>query len=82
MDKLENKIPPPVLVLIIALGMYGASQILPQFVMSRAIGITASLAAMVTGLYFISAFNSFKRANTTINPLDPGEASSLVSSRP
>jgi protein-S-isoprenylcysteine O-methyltransferase Ste14 len=81
MDKLEDKIPPPLLVLIIALSMYGASQILPLFAMNRAVGLIASLAAMLIGLSFMfSAFNSFKRANTTINPLDPGEASSLVSS--
>jgi protein-S-isoprenylcysteine O-methyltransferase Ste14 len=81
MDKLENIIPPPVLVLIIALCMYGASLLLPILPIHRAISLFAAFCSILIGGYFMLAgFRSLKRADTTINPLDPGEASSLVSS--
>ena len=80
MDKLENKIPPPVLVLIIALSMYGTSLLLPALPIYRGISLIAAFSALFIGGYFMLAgLRSFRRADTTINPLDPGEASSLVS---
>lgn len=81
MDRLENRIPPPVLVIAIAISMYGASLILPLFPVNPVFGFIATLILVAIGSYLIVAgFNSFRLSKTTINPLDPGEATFLVRS--
>lgn len=66
MDKLENTIPPPILALITALGMYGASLLLPILPIHRAISLFAAFSAILIGGYFVVVgFRSFRRAFTT-----------------
>ena len=79
MDILEHRIPPPIIGALIAAAMWGvalitASPALPELTRHA---ITAAL--VVAGLTFdLGALISFVRARTTVNPLQPGKASALV----
>lgn len=78
---LENKIPPPIIALVSALLMWGISTF------SLDVGIpfiTRFLLIMMfflLGCFFIfSGLISFRRAQTTVDPMKPEAASSLVRS--
>jgi protein-S-isoprenylcysteine O-methyltransferase Ste14 len=79
MDMLDHRIPPPIVGALIAAAMWGvalitASPALPELTRHA---ITAAL--VVAGLTFdLGALISFVRARTTVNPLQPGKASALV----
>ncbi len=79
MRALELKVPPPVVVLTIALAMWVISLFTPSAeigVLSRALagGTTALLGVGIS----LSGVAAFRRAETTVNPMKPGDASSLV----
>lgn len=81
MTILENKIPPPIVTLIFGALMWCLADTPPAlpFTLSASYVITALL--YVTGLGFMLAgVISFKRADTTVNPLQPETATSLVTS--
>jgi len=79
MKALETRIPPLVLVLIFAAAMFALARVLPTFgfvvparlPLAVAVASAGVLAAMLGVL-------SFRRARTTVNPLQPEAASSLV----
>jgi len=76
---LELKIPPPVVALLFGLLMWGAAQLVPSFAWPAAARVAAVVALAGVGLAFdVTGFISFRRARTTINPLRPAAASSLV----
>ena len=79
MSKLELKIPPLLLVVILGALMWLFSRMMPTLnysfgysgvlsIVLVAIGIGVAMAGVIT----------FRRAETTVNPIDPGDTSSLV----
>ncbi len=79
MRALELKIPPVAMGLIFGTAMWAAARYAPvfSFVLPAGRFIAAGLA--VAGLVFaILGVVSFRRAGTTVNPLQPAAASSLV----
>lgn len=79
MIALELKIPPVVVTLITALGMWGASLAVPSFHLSMAVRASAGAILVAAGLGIVVAGAiSFRRARTTVNPTRPGSTSSLV----
>lgn len=81
MRALENRIPPPVVALVVGLLMWALSSQSPAVAAESPIRLIASLSAVILGVVFcLSGVISFKRARTTVNPLKPETASSLVTS--
>ena len=81
MHCLELKIPPAATGVVTATGMWLTSHALPQFTFTNAplriVAVVMGIAgAVVTG----AAVLSFMRAHTTLNPMKPSSASSLVQS--
>lgn len=78
MQWLEHQIPPPVVGLLCAVGMWAAAPAVPW----SSLGLphwALALALVGAGLGFdVLGLLAFRRAQTTINPLSPGKASSLV----
>jgi protein-S-isoprenylcysteine O-methyltransferase Ste14 len=78
---LRNRIPPPILAAICAAAIWGISKIAPGVEVGPAWRVAAAGPVALVGAYFATAgFRSFRRAKTTVNPLKPETASSLVSS--
>ena len=79
MPSLENRIPPPFLMLIVGLAMYGASFVSTPLAMSGAVrwGLVGVFLA-VAGLMVVPAFRAFARAGTTVDPVHIERASTLV----
>jgi len=76
---LELKIPPPVVALAVGLLMWLAAQVTPSFAWPATARLAAAVVLAALGASFdIAGFVSFRRARTTINPLRPARASSLV----
>ena len=74
---MSNKIPPPVITLIGALLIYYSSPFFPYFTLA-AFNVLPIL-SLVSGIaVIVFAIKSFKDYKTTINPLKPETASSLV----
>ena len=78
MKSLENKIPPAAVWFISALIMWGIARLLPFGVLPHlpAVAITFTMIGVGVGL---AALWSFHKARTTINPLDPSQATHFVS---
>jgi protein-S-isoprenylcysteine O-methyltransferase Ste14 len=79
MRGLETKIPPPIVAAIFGLGMWALAAIVPVVDMSG-IRIAAAVVAIFAAFFALAGVISFRRAKTTINPVNPENASSLVSS--
>ena len=85
MNALELKIPPPVVALCVALLMWlVASAALPftpafELPFSLRAGLAAGCVVIGQGIS-MAGIVSFRRARTTLNPLNPGAASALVRS--
>jgi protein-S-isoprenylcysteine O-methyltransferase Ste14 len=78
---LETKIPPPIVAAIFALAMWATGIYTPRIETNDlARSIVASMLLLVGASFSIAGVISFKKAKTTINPLKPETASSLVSS--
>lgn len=74
---MNNKIPPPIVTLICALIIYFSSLFFPSYTFPLFNAL--SILSLGSGLLLIFlAVNSFKKSQTTINPLQPDLASSLV----
>lgn len=81
MNVLENKIPPPLVGLFIALAMWGISTITPVILLTSTVKISLVVTFMAVGTFFdLAGVISFRMAKTTVNPLKPNTASSLVTS--
>lgn len=79
MRQLELKVPPPVVALLIAIGMWLLSSSLPRLAVPQAVHIgLAIVIACIGGLFSIGGSIAFRRAKTTVNPMSPSKASSLV----
>ena len=79
MSKLELKVPPPAVALLVAIAMwlaaYGSGA--PAFALPGRRAITIALAVLGIAIS-VAGVVSFRRARTTVNPTRPDAASSLV----
>ena len=76
---MNNKIPPPIVTIICGIAIYFSKSYFNQFFNYN--NNTISLFLLILGLVvFISAVKSFRVHKTTVNPLEPRKASSLVTS--
>ena len=76
---MDNKIPPPIVTFICGLAIYFSKSFFNEF-FSYSNNII-SLFLLILGLVvFLSAVKSFRKQKTTVNPLEPKQASSLVTS--
>ena len=74
---MSNKIPPPIVTLFFGLCIYLSRPYFPEF--SVSILNSLSTISFVLGItVFATAVSSFKRQNTTVNPISIEKASSLV----
>jgi protein-S-isoprenylcysteine O-methyltransferase Ste14 len=76
---LDNRIPPPVVMLATSIAMGAASFVTPAIPLPEAIRFgLAGVVLLAGGVFGARAFAAFGRAKTTINPVDIEAASSLV----
>jgi protein-S-isoprenylcysteine O-methyltransferase Ste14 len=81
MRALELKVPPPLVALVIAAAMWGISLATPSVDVSARIRLGAAIAIALAGAAVaIAGVAAFRRAKTTVNPLNPETSSSLVTS--
>ena len=81
MKFLENKIPPPLVAIIIAACMWGLSQFTDNIMLSATVKYSLVFIFVSTGIFFaLAGAISFRLAKTTVNPLKPDTASALVTS--
>ena len=81
MKSIELKVPPPAVAALAALAMWGISSVAPLLQVPTLIRVAVAIAiALVGGVVSAAGFVSFRRARTTVNPMKPEAASSLVSS--
>ena len=79
MSALELKVPPPVVALIVAAGMWIMSSFTPVIELSRPVRVLVALGiAGLAGCIDLAGFMAFRRARTSVNPMKPDRASSLV----
>ena len=77
---LELRIPPPIVGLIIAGGMWGVAQVTPVLALAAPARIAAAVALAIMGAAIsVSGVVAFRRARTTVNPLKPETSATLVS---
>lgn len=77
MRSLENRLPPPILVLILGFGMAGLTWAWPGGLPAWRWWI-AGATFLLAGVFGFPAFRAFARARTTINPVRIDAASTLV----
>jgi protein-S-isoprenylcysteine O-methyltransferase Ste14 len=81
MQSLELKIPPLVITALVAIAMWGISLITPLLEIFTPYRVPVAIAIALAGIAFnITGIISFRQAQTTVNPVKPESASSLVSS--
>ena len=80
-NSLELKVPPPLVAAILAAAMWGVSLFTPHVQLQSAARVLATAIIALIGVAFaIAGFVSFRRAKTTVSPVKPDLATSLVSS--
>lgn len=81
MNALELKVPPPVVALVLALAMWAVSRLTLTFEVDVAWRIAVAITiALIGGAFSAAGIAAFRRAQTTLNPMKPETASSLVTS--
>lgn len=76
---LEHRIPPPAVAVLIGAAMWGTARLGPLIDLAPALRIAVAAAVAVTGVAFnIAGMVAFQRARTTLNPMNPEKASTLV----
>ena len=81
MHALELKIPPPLLALVLAVGMWGLSWCGPHFAVPDHVRWVAATVIALTGVSFTAlGMLTFRRFKTTIDPTKPHKTSSFVTS--
>ena len=80
MQWLELKIPPPLVALTFALAMFGVDRVAPalSFTLPGSLAIAMALAVLGVAVA-LAGVVAFHRSRTTINPMKPGETSTIVS---
>ena len=74
---MKTKIPPPIVTLIFGLCIYFSGPYFPEYIFSMANFLSGLILFVGVSILIVSAV-SFKRHQTTINPLKPEQASSLI----
>jgi protein-S-isoprenylcysteine O-methyltransferase Ste14 len=78
-QSLEHRVPPLAAVVIAGLLMYALNQIWPGFAVAPSLRLAVALPLVVLGiLVCLAGVSAFRRAGTTVNPLDPDKVSQLV----
>ena len=79
---LKTKIPPPIVGLVFSVLIWAISKAIPTTPMStEQQSLLAAVILLLAGFGFaISGMVSFRAASTTVNPLQPDQASALVTS--
>lgn len=81
MNALELKVPPPVVALVLALAMWAVSRLTLTFEVDASLRIAVAISiALIGGAFSAAGITAFRRAQTTLNPMKPETASSLVTS--
>ena len=81
MHILENKIPPPIIAILFAFVMWLVSLFFAPVLINSLVRIILAVAVLALGGFFcIAGVVSFRNAKTTVNPLKPEAATSLVNS--
>ena len=79
MNALELKVPPPMVALMTALGMWAVSRLTFAFELDAALRTAVAVViALIGGAFDVAGIAAFRRVRTTLNPMKPGAASSLV----
>ena len=79
MKWLEARIPPPLVALLVAIGMWALAPALPVPGETTTERLVAALACVLLGaVTSLAGVVEFRRSRTTVNPLKPETASSLV----
>ena len=79
MTSLETKIPPPLVALVFAIAMWGLGKVTPVIDLAATLRIGVAGLIALGGLSFsLAGILTFRSAETTINPLKPQTASTLV----
>lgn len=79
MPSLALKIPPPVVAVCVAVAMWLLSHVAPVFTVPDAARIGMAVAiVLLGGAISLAGVLEFRRARTTVNPMKPQRASSLV----
>ncbi len=78
---MELKIPPPVVGVLIAGGMWGLARVAPLLDLPDSIRVSSAVALALAGAAIeVAGAISFLRVRTTVNPMKPHRTSSLVTS--
>ncbi len=81
MKSLELKIPPPLVMVLVAVAMWGISRVAPSIEIPAVVGAVVAIAIAALGLAIGAAgMRLFRRARTTVSPRTLQAASSLVTS--
>jgi len=79
MRALENRIPPPLVFLLVGAAMWTVAQAMPAVEVDRTWRLAiASVFLLLAGIFAFPAFRAFGRAKTTSNPINIEAASTLV----
>jgi protein-S-isoprenylcysteine O-methyltransferase Ste14 len=79
MQFLELKVPPPLVAIGIAVAMYLAGKQMPEPYFDFAARVAVAVMFAATGIAMnLAGVWAFRRHRTTVNPLQPGKATSLV----
>ena len=77
--RLEHRVPPPIVGAIAAALMLGVAWVAPALTLSLPWRLPIAVVIAVAGLALgLVAVGHFRRARTTVDPLNPGKASALV----
>jgi protein-S-isoprenylcysteine O-methyltransferase Ste14 len=81
MRTLELRVPPPFLALLVAAAMWGIAFATARIEMPVLVRLGAAIASAIAGISIaISGVIAFRRAHTTVSPMNPEATSSLVTS--
>lgn len=79
MNALELKIPPPLVALVLGVAMWALWRVTPAVAAGGPLSTAGAVAiALVGGAFSLAGAIAFRLAKTTVNPLKPESASSLV----
>ena len=81
MQALELKIPPPVVTALAAAAMWGIAVLAPLIDLPAAVRVPAAIVLALMGVAFdLAGVIAFRRSQTTVNPMKPEKAATLVRS--
>ena len=79
MKFLENRIPPPLVALVLGVAMWWMTKVQAAFAMDTRLRLAlTALAGLIAISFAIAGFVALHRAHTTVNPIHVDQASALV----